>query len=154
MRLLFSFVLVLFCFSAVCQDVLVDTSTTAIIPFDKSWRYPFSSDCNPGTLTKNDLRILDSLIVVSVSDYNRSLKPEFKHMKIELSQLHYRKQLVVVTNQKGEKLVWVNFFCSSSFEKLWKENILIVKDGGQYFFNLKINLTKIRYYDFSVNGFA
>ncbi|NCU36630.1 hypothetical protein EOM75_11540 [Candidatus Falkowbacteria bacterium] len=89
--------------------------------------------------------------------YNKIHKehPEYNlkinHFIIELD--HYKRQYVPVINEKGEMEVWVNCFCGN-----WgindRTNILIVEDGGNCYFNLKINLTKENYYDLMVNGNA
>jgi hypothetical protein len=61
---------------------------------------------------------------------------------------------VAVINKDNEKIIWVNCFnINSSFTfDYWKKQIVQVFDGGDNFFNLKINITKKYYYDFLVNG--
>ena len=56
-------------------------------------------------------------------------------------------------NSKGEKEVWVNCFCGQ-WDKSSRTNPVIVMDGGNCFFNLKINLTTGQYYELIVNGEA
>lgn len=56
-------------------------------------------------------------------------------------------------NKKGEKEVWINCFCVD-VRRDWKKQIVEVYDGGNCFFNLKINLNKSQYYELSVNGEA
>lgn len=63
---------------------------------------------------------------------------------------NYKKQYVPYINIDGEKEVWVNCFCSS--KQGWKTNIIDARDGGDCYFNLKINLTKKKYYALHVNG--
>jgi hypothetical protein len=62
--------------------------------------------------------------------------------------------VVGAVNSNGEKIIWINCFCKteeSSF-KDWKKNIVLVKDGGNCFFNLKANITTNTFTDFFVNG--
>lgn len=133
------------------STLLVDTSKIAIIPLAKTGSYPFGDDFKRAVLTQKDLKIVDSIINQCVADYNNSLKPEYKQFSIDLNKGNYRKQLVVATNSKGEKEVWVNCFCRAS-DNRWKTEIMYVDDGGNCYFNLKINLAKKGYYDLGVNG--
>ena len=64
----------------------------------------------------------------------------------------YKRQIIAVTNDKGEKEVWVNCFCNDA--NYWKKEIVQVMDGGKCFFNFKINLTTKKYFDLRVNGEA
>ncbi len=61
---------------------------------------------------------------------------------------------MVIKNVKGEKEVWVNCFCSVQYMDYWKKQVVFVKDGGNCFFNVKINITKKSFSDFEVNGEA
>ena len=66
----------------------------------------------------------------------------------------YYRQYIVTKNKKGEKEVWVNCFCSIQNMDYWKKQVVFVMDGGNCFFNLKINLSRKSYSDFEVNGEA
>lgn len=134
------------------QKIQVDTSTTAIISFDKNGSYPFDSTCNPSALTQDELNGIDSFLVACISDYNHSLKKDNVAGSIDLKKYNYHKQLVAVTNKKGEKEVWVNCFCDSLCCGNWKTNIIMVEDGGNCYFNFKINLTARKFYALIVNG--
>ena len=136
------------------KTVQIDTSKTAIIPFDKKENYPFDNTFSPARLTQDDINIIDSLLIVCVTDYNNSLDKEYKEWCIDLKKNNYRKQIIVVTNKKGEKEVWVNCFCHSWNNNNWKTNILLVHDGGNCYFNFKINLATKQFYEFGVNGIA
>jgi hypothetical protein len=59
-----------------------------------------------------------------------------------------------VTNKKGEKEVWVNCFCDTWNSNRWKTEILFVEDGGNCYFNFRINLATKKYHDLGVNGEA
>jgi hypothetical protein len=65
----------------------------------------------------------------------------------------YYRQYVPFLNEKGEKEVWVNCFCSS-LDNDWRKDIIYVHDGGNCFFQLRVNLSKGTYHEFSVNGEA
>ncbi len=135
------------------NNLKFDTSATTIIQFDKQVNYPFGNTYKQSTLTQTDINNIDSLLIKCVTDYNNSLQQPYKQLSIDLTKKNYRKQLVVVTNNKGEKEVWVNCFCDT-WDKNWKKEILLVQDGGNCYFNFKINLTTKKYYDLMVNGDA
>ena len=131
-----------------------DTSKTAIIPFDKKGNYPFDNSYKPTTLTRNDINDVDSLLIACVTDYNNSLDKDHKEWSINLKSNSYRRQLIVVTNKKGEKEIWVNCFCDTWGSDKWKTEILLVDDGGNCYFNFKINLATKKFYALGVNGVA
>jgi len=79
------------------------------------------------------------------------LKINVKDFVIDLKK--YKRQYIAVINSKGEKEVWVNCFCDT-WKKNWRKELIFVLDGGNCYFNLKINLTKGEYYDLMVNGDA
>lgn len=68
----------------------------------------------------------------------------------------YNMQFVGGELEGGDKIIWVNCFCSTETEilKKWKTDIVYVADGGNCFFNVKINLKKREYYGLMVNGMA
>ena len=136
------------------KSIQVDTSKTAIIPFNKNVSYPFDNSYKPAVLTKNDINNVDSLLIACVTDYNNSLDKDHKEWSIDLKKYDYRKQLIAVTNKKGEKEVWVNCFCHILNNHSWKTEIMIVDDGGNCYFHFKINLTTKKFYDLGVNGEA
>ena len=136
------------------KTVQVDTSKTAIIPFDKKGNYPFDNSFKPTTLTQDDIISIDSLLTACVTDYNNSLDKDHKEWSIDLKKYNYRKQIIAVTNKKGEKEVWVNSFCHTWYNNNWKTEILLVHDGGNCYFNFKLNLVTKKFYDLGVNGEA
>jgi len=129
---------------------VVDT-TTATIKFDASKMFMFSKTASPATLTSQELEQIDGTLAVSVADYNKTVEQDSKSLKIDFVRRLYKKQLVPVTNSQGEKEVWVNCFCDD-FSIPWRNELLFVDDGGSCYFNLKINLKTLKYYDFRVNG--
>ena len=59
-----------------------------------------------------------------------------------------------IQKNNGQKEVWVNCFCQLSGDNKWKTEVVHVADGGNCYFNFKINLTTKTCYDFAVNGVA
>lgn len=69
----------------------------------------------------------------------------------------YLMQFMGAVNSNGEKILWINAFCKQqkdSFKK-WKYELVIVKDGGNCFYNITFNLDKPgEPYKLIVNGNA
>lgn len=136
------------------EDTLINTSTFAVISFDPSRNFPFDKKCKQAELTNNEIESIDSVLKKCIADYNSSFQGDSNaSFKIDLIKGNYRRQYVPILNGKGEKEVWVNCLCSI-LDDDWKKNILIVDDGGNCFFNLKINLVTGKCYEFRVNGLA
>ncbi|SFE91722.1 hypothetical protein SAMN05518672_11245 [Chitinophaga sp. CF118] len=130
-----------------------DTSKTAIIKFDSKSNWPFDSTYKAAMLTQKELQVVDSFLLVCVTDFNNSLDKDYKWWSIDLKQRNYRKQLIVVVNKNGQKEVWVNCFCRVRDDR-WKTEMFDVSDGGNCYFQFKVNLTLNMYYDIRVNGVA
>jgi hypothetical protein len=113
-----------------------DTSKTAII---KS-KWGFDSSYTPTYLTQKELLKLDNLYSTCIANNTN-----------RLGKRTYRRQLVVAKNKFGEKEVWVNCFCGTGGDN-WRNEIIVVFDGGSCYFNLKINLTTNKFYDLIING--
>lgn len=142
----------------------VDSSVFAVQPFDTAQYWEFK-DCKPAKLTKADLIEIEKLLRTCIDDYNPEQERQYNETKTKDPNLKinvkdfiidlkkYKRQYYAVTNSKGEKEVWVNCFCDT-WKKNWRKELIFVLDGGNCFFNLKINLTKGEYYDLMVNGDA
>lgn len=146
------------------ETIQVDTSVFVVLPFDSKLDWVFKTG-KPTELNSEDLLKVDSILNKCISDYNpkqekqfqkiNSLHPESNLDKnnfiIELSR--YKRQYIPIINSKGEKEVWVNCFCGQ-WSSSSKTSPVIVMDGGNCFFNLKINLKTGKYYELIVNGDA
>jgi hypothetical protein len=141
-----------------------DSSVVAILPFDTT-QYWIFKDSKPTDLTSDDLQKIETILTKCINDYNPDQEKQFKEIKdkhpeyklnkknfiIDLAR--YKRQYVATTNSKGEKEVWVNCFCDT-WDTDWRKNLIFVDDGGNCYFNLKINLTTGTYYELMVNGDA
>lgn len=128
--------------------IKVDTTKIAILQFDTTQYLDFK-DCKPTELTADDIQKIETLLSDCITNNNsdRNRLTDIEDLK------RYKRQYVAVINSTGEKEVWVNCFCDAS-NKDWKNEIIEVLDGGNCYFNLKINLTKGQCYDLMINGFA
>ncbi len=142
----------------------IDTSTIAVLPFDTAQKWLFI-DSKPVELTNADLTQVEKLLKECIDNYNPDQERQFKEINdkhpnykldkknfiIDLSR--YKRQYIAAINSQGEKEIWVNCFCNT-WDTDWKKEIIEVMDGGNCYFNLKINLTKGEYYELMVNGDA
>jgi len=142
----------------------LDTSVIAVLPLDTAQCWVFK-DCSPADLTNDDLIQIERLLRDCIDKYNPIQEKRFneinakypgrrfykEHFVIDLKL--YRRQYIAATNKTGEKEVWINCFCDKD-EAYWKTGIVEVFDGGNCYFNLRVNLTKGEYYELIVNGVA
>jgi hypothetical protein len=127
-------------------DIYYNHQKIAVIRFEKSMTSLFDSSYSPATLVQSDINEIDSLYNEGVVDYNACHDVSKKMHET----WNYRRQYVCVINNKGQKEVYVNCLCDSM--NSWKTELVEIQDGGNCFFNFKINLSTKRYYDFNVNG--
>lgn len=148
----------------IVEKALVDTSMIAIMPYDSTESWGFENE-KPAKLTSSDISKIEKLLNSCINEYNvpqqklynevkaRYTKEQIRKENFIIDLKRYKRQYEVIINAKGEKEVWVNCFCSSHDEN-WKKEPQITLDGGNCYFNLKINLSKYTYYDLMVNGDA
>jgi hypothetical protein len=108
----------------------------------------FSEKYKSATLSKEHLKQIEKLIDEKISQYNKGRRDDDTIKK----PFKLYKQIITVTNPKGEKEVWVNCMCSVS--ESWKTQIERVDDGGNCYCQFKINLTKSIILSFNINGLA
>ena len=110
----------------------------------------------------HDLKQIDLIFknAIENGEFNFLKEPKFENVK------KYYRQYVCFINGKGEKIVYINAFCLNldtptkingktkwkPFD--WKNELLIVNDGGDCYWSIWINITKLEYYDLIVNGEA
>jgi len=146
------------------NDNTFDSSIVAILPFDTNEYWVFKVS-KPMDLTSDDLQKIETILNKCINDYNPKQERQFKEINdkhpaykldkkdFTIDLTRYKRQYVAVINSKGEKEVWVNCFCGAGSQD-WKKNLISVLDGGNCYFNLKVNLTTGQYYELMVNGDA
>jgi hypothetical protein len=134
----------------VLPELLFDTSRIAIIAFSDT----LNSKDKPTNLKQAELSEIENIFLKSIADYNSVQNARgIKRNYIDDKRYHYKRQYVCYLNEKGQKIVYVNCFCHD-YSSDWHKSIIIVKDGGECYFHLKINLTTKKYFEFMVNGEA
>lgn len=120
-----------------------DNYSGEYMTFDENHNISYFSEENPRFKPSEEesLKAL-SLIQSFLAEHKDELQP--------LS--NYKVQVFGWINSNGEKILWANYLGEEKPE--WKEKVIIVRDGGNYFFNVKVNLAIGQVYDFSINGEA
>ncbi len=146
-------------------DYVLSESDFVILPFQEKWHWIFK-DVKPTELTQTELTEIEDILKIAVEKSNQSqieyLKnnnkenPKYRRKKsgFELKLNGYYRQYVPVINSIGEKEIWINFFCSDFGTENWRTDLFTVFDGGNCFWNIKVNLTKNEYYELRINGYA
>jgi hypothetical protein len=81
---------------------------------------------------------------------------EKQYVKI-LNHKHksYYRQYVGYIDNKGDRIILINAFCEPFNEKRdLKTDWVFILDGGSCFYQIKINLSTLKCFDFFVNGVA
>ncbi len=146
------------------SEVKLDTINYSTLVFDKTdeWltQYIFPVTFRQTKLNSDEITELYRLLSKAVDEYNEIIVP-IKYQKFlkrnkskdkinisafKISVDKYKKQFIPILNEKDQKIVWVNCFIVQDFWKKndipdWHNKIVRVFDGGNNFFNIKINLT-------------
>ena len=131
----------------------IPDSLATILPFQTGLNTPFSISDLPVALNSIQIALVDILMREAVNGYNAALPTKKRRaFGIDLSGTEYRRQYISGVNPAGDTLVWVNAFCDHHLPENWKIELVLVKDGGNCYFSLTVNLTKRRVTDIIVNG--
>jgi len=145
-------------------EIQVDTSVIAVLPYDTT-QYWIFKNAKQSDLSLSELKEIEIILENCIDKYNIEQKLRFEELNnkhpeynFDINQFtidlkRYKRQYISVINNKGQKEVWINCFCDT-FGMNWKKEQIDVMDGGNCFFNLKVNISKKEYYDFMVNGVA
>jgi len=142
----------------------LDKSNYAILNIEPKNDWIFKN-AKLSKLSQSELIEVEKILKKAVKENNENQKQNLKvHNKkypknkwtetgYELDLNKFQRQYWPVINENGEKVIWINFFCSDN-EPISKDNIEMVDDGGNCYFNIKINLTNETYSELSINGYA
>ena len=113
-------------------------------------------------ITEAEFNFINDALKECVAKYNNNVKEGFRKRKEKRKNAkmylikdlkNYKIQYVPYLNEKGEKEIWINGFCDN-FDSEWKRNIIYVFDGGNCFFNVKINVSTKECLSIGTNGYA
>lgn len=109
-------------------------SNFVLLTYQPKWHWTFEN-ATPAALNNAELLQIEVLLKKAIIESNKTPNNE---VLLKLDQ--YKRQYVSVLNSNGQKEVFVNFFCDDFGTDNWRTELLQVDDGGNCFFNLKVNL--------------
>jgi hypothetical protein len=154
----FRYLLLLSCITSVAADAqatgkpCVDTSLYAILKYDEMVELAMDTKFDkpsPTNLLAVEVDCMEALVDSSYHTYNET-HPN-RQLMSPLSS--YRRQYVAVIDGKGQKVIWINFFNGGLTDEL-RHHVLIVDDGGVYYFQMMINLSDAKVIELIPNGAA
>lgn len=152
-----------FLFSQTKNNLIYDTTTTAIIEFDARNEYlqlhSIDSNFKQSFLIQSDFKIIDSLLRIMIIEMKIGDTSKLTfidiHNKENFQKEVYQKQFVPYKNSDNNRFVFVNIFSESVLTAhlfyAYRKNLRIIADGGNCCFRFKINLTTKQYFDLEVN---
>jgi hypothetical protein len=135
------------------NNKLTESNDIVIFGLDSTnnWMSLFEG-AEPASLDKKEITQIENLFIYCFNKSNIKDSSNQLHL-IDRGLIEYKRQYIPYINKDGEKEVWINCFCSSfKDDKNWREKLVLVKDGGDCYFNLKINLDKNLCKDIVING--
>lgn len=111
------------------------------------------------TPTQNQLVMTDSIVKQAIRENG---KDYYSHLKPDSLKQYYR-QYICYIDAKGDSIAFINAFLKIDFLPLpgdvrkrddWQFNLIKVLDGGDRYWQIWINFSEKRYYNFNVNGEA
>lgn len=130
------------------ETILIDTEWNDYNDY-KQW--------NPD---KNDFQILREAInkAIQNNEFDFLKKPIIKSVKT------YYRQYIPYIDENGDRIIQINAFCiipevppnegkNNKWGKMdWKNEFVLIFDGGNCYWQMKINIDKKEYFDFRTNG--
>lgn len=125
-------------------------SNQVIIEADVSPLGVFAKNSKIWKPSESDVSAAEKVLLFAFDDQKRGTVNRVLGKKPD----DYNQQYIGAEYENGDKCVWINCFCKSqeSDFKDWKTKLVFVKDGGNCFINVLVNLTKNTYEEFNVNG--
>ncbi len=127
-----------------------------IVVFDYYTKNADYTDSTEVSLNAKEILEVDLILKEAVKDYNNHPERHFvigNHKPKDLDLKEYKRQYSPSINKNGEKEVWVNCVHNHFAQgNSWKKRTVMACGGGDYFFNVQINLSKRKFYDFRPNG--
>jgi len=131
----------------------------------------FTVDYKVIPLKQSDFLECEKLVKDYINQYNikgakrlDSLKRylrDVKHKNVQLFEdqffinlKKYGRQYIAVKNKENHIIVYLNCFCNPSEFNYRKKDWVFVEDGGNCFFQIKIDLTDKKIIEYSENGVA
>ncbi len=151
----------------ISEKRFLDSLDYNILKFDwDSHHFLFPKSFKQTELTEREILECENLLKIFIADYNTEAKRdfqedtknnptiEFKLYRYTIELEKYGRQYIPVISDKNEKIVYINFFCDPNEYNFRDKRLIIVMDGGNCYFQLKINLKQKKIFGLMVNGTA
>lgn len=111
---------------------------------------------NRYTPSEKDILLTEKLIYANLENVNKKLENQIDGCPVIHKKLNkYVRQYIGFINNKGQRIVWINFIWDKSIvDERLKEDVIRVLDGCSYYWNIEVNLDEGTLYNLSVNGFG
>jgi len=136
----------------------VPDSNYVVLSYNKNMDWLFEEGENTN-LTESELIEIEKILDIAIEQNNeeqrkrlKQLYPNRNETDFDLQLKENKRQYIPIINPKGEKEIWVNFFCREIDYIDWKKIPMIITDGGKCFFNIKVNLTTKTYSKLYMNS--
>ena len=151
----------------VTDNIVLDSLDFNILKYDTSYHYIFPNEFKGTDLSEKEVKECEALLVAYIANYNTGearrrfdevtrenpdLKFNLDDFTIDLKD--YGRQFIAGISDNGTKIVFVNCFCEPEKFNSRNKELVFVSDGGNCFFNFKVNLTEKKIFDFMENGVA
>jgi len=111
----------------------------------------------PFTPTREDINNVELALRERLKELNYELSNQASTPVIHKNLKKYRRQYFGYINDSGQRILLINSFWKSrseDYHKSWLNRMIIVFDGGSYFWNIKYNLDTDELFDLLVNGYG
>ncbi len=109
------------------------------------------------TPTREDITKVEQIVKDQLANINQPLVNQGGSCPIIHNNLSkYKRQYVGYIDEKGDKIVWVNYIIGKDKAQISSLNkdVIMVLDGCGNYWNIKVNISKAKLYDLQINGSA
>ena len=108
---------------------------------------------NRFTPTKEEIIKAENALKSKLKFINNPLMNQSSSPIIHKNLKKYKRQYFGYINEKGEKILYINsLWKKNEKETKWLQQIIMVSDGGSYYWNIEFNLETDELINLSVNG--
>jgi len=108
------------------------------------------------TPSKEEISAAEKALKSQLKELNSDKLNQSDTPVIDKNLKKYRRQYFGYTNDKGEKILFINCFWRKEKDEssLWLKEQIRVMDGGSNYWNIKFNVEKNVLFDLEVNGYG
>ncbi|WP_299765279.1 hypothetical protein [uncultured Dokdonia sp.] len=145
-------------FLALCNSCSKTDTTITVLNDPANFKYIYhfnneklSEDTKSWKITKENFTLIDSLLKSKLLKNGPPHDVHFRTLSEKYLENYFR-QYIPYIDKNGDRIVYINAACYKS--EHWKTNLIIARDGGDCYWQLKINLDKKIMYEFHTNSIA